>query len=198
MTCFQGTYACCCRLAFGCFGEDVLCGSCRAGKHLIVFLEKGPFILVMASTTKEPESALLGQLGLVHGQILSILTSSVEKMFAKNPSYDVRKLLGERPALVCAWPSLDGCHVRHYRRPLLCLALPCPALLCPALPFCALCCPALPCPFLLCLALLCPASLAVPCPALPRFALLCPALSCLALPCPTLRCPGAVPCLSAM
>ncbi|KAL3136443.1 hypothetical protein ABBQ38_005698 [Trebouxia sp. C0009 RCD-2024] len=68
--------------------------SIRAGKHLIVFLEKGPFILVMASTTKEPESALLGQLGLVHGQILSILTSSVEKMFAKNPSYDVRKLLG--------------------------------------------------------------------------------------------------------
>ena len=56
----------------------------------------------MASTSKEPESALLGQLGLVHGQILSILTTSVEKMFAKNPSYDVRKLLGEWPELVSA------------------------------------------------------------------------------------------------
>lgn len=49
----------------------------------------------MASATNEPEGVLLGQLGLVHGQILSILTNSVEKMFAKNPSYDVRKLLGE-------------------------------------------------------------------------------------------------------
>ena len=49
----------------------------------------------MASATGEPEAALLGQLGLLHGQILSLLTSSVEKMFAKNPSYDVRKLLGK-------------------------------------------------------------------------------------------------------
>ena len=67
---------------------------CRAGKHLIVFLEKGPFILVMASATGEPEVALMTQLALVHAQILSILTNSVEKMFARNPSYDARKLLG--------------------------------------------------------------------------------------------------------
>lgn len=74
---------------------------CRSGQHLIVFLEKGPFILVMASATNEPESALLGQLGLVHGQILSILTNSVEKMFARNPSYDVRKLLGKFSDVSC-------------------------------------------------------------------------------------------------
>ncbi|KAL0050904.1 hypothetical protein WJX82_009701 [Trebouxia sp. C0006] len=68
--------------------------SIRAGAHLIVFLERGPFILVMASATGEPEAALTCQLGLVHAQILSILSSSVDKMFARNPSYDARKLLG--------------------------------------------------------------------------------------------------------
>ena len=67
---------------------------CRAGTHLIVFLERGPFILVMASATGEPEAALTCRLGLVHAQILSILSSSVDKMFARNPSYDARKLLG--------------------------------------------------------------------------------------------------------
>ena len=67
---------------------------CRAGAHLIVFLERGPFILVMASATGEPEAALACQLGLVHAQILSILSSGVDKMFARNPSYDARKLLG--------------------------------------------------------------------------------------------------------
>lgn len=67
---------------------------CRAGKHLIVFLDRGPFVLVMVAATGEPEAALMCQLGLVHGQILSILSSSVEKMFARNPSYDARKLLG--------------------------------------------------------------------------------------------------------
>ena len=55
----------------------------------------------MAAVTNEPESALLGQLGLVHGQILSILTNSVTKMFAKNPSYDVRKLLGKCSNVSC-------------------------------------------------------------------------------------------------
>ncbi|KAL0025489.1 hypothetical protein WJX77_005361 [Trebouxia sp. C0004] len=68
--------------------------SIRAGTHLIIFLERGPFILVMASATGEPEAALTCQLGLVHAQILSILSSSVDKMFARNPSYDARKLLG--------------------------------------------------------------------------------------------------------
>ncbi|KAL0035669.1 hypothetical protein WJX79_007044 [Trebouxia sp. C0005] len=68
--------------------------SIRAGAHLIVFLERGPFILVMASATGEPEAALTCQLGLVYAQILSILSSSVDKMFARNPSYDARKLLG--------------------------------------------------------------------------------------------------------
>ena len=67
---------------------------CRAGSHRVVFLERGSFILVMASAQGEPDTVLLRQLSLIHSQIISILSSSVEKMFARNPSYDVRKLLG--------------------------------------------------------------------------------------------------------
>ena len=72
----------------------VLVLGCRAGKHCIVFLERGPFICVMASATGEPEAVLLSQLRLIHAQILSILPSSVDKTFAKSPGYDARKLLG--------------------------------------------------------------------------------------------------------
>ena len=59
-----------------------------------MFLEKGPLIFVMASANGEPPAVLFSQLRLVHAQILSILSSSVDKMFARNPSYDARKLLG--------------------------------------------------------------------------------------------------------
>ncbi len=57
----------------------------------------------MASATGEPEAALTCQLGLVHAQILSILSSSVDKMFARNPSYDARKLLGMSLLIFFAW-----------------------------------------------------------------------------------------------
>ena len=67
---------------------------CRAGARLFVFLEQGPLILVAVSTAGEPESWLQLQMQLLHGQLVSILTSSLERMFAKNPSYDLRALLG--------------------------------------------------------------------------------------------------------
>ena len=67
---------------------------CRAGTRLVVFLEQGPLILVAVSTAGEPESWLQLQMQLLHGQLVSILTSSLERMFAKNPSYDLRALLG--------------------------------------------------------------------------------------------------------
>ena len=67
---------------------------CRAGKHRIVFMERVSFILVVASAQGEPDPVLLQQLQLIHGQVISILSAGVEKMFSRNPSYDVRKLLG--------------------------------------------------------------------------------------------------------
>ena len=137
---------------------------CRSGKHLIVFLEKGPFILVMASATNEPEPALVGQLSLVHAQILSILTNSVDKMFAKNPSYDVRRLLGKFSYMSCVCVCLlydnNKCPPNtepHHPIPNLSAPLHLPNCLTKvyfAVPFLA--CPALPCPTLPCLALPCP------------------------------------------
>ena len=67
---------------------------CRAGARLFVFLEQGPLILVAVSTAGEPEPWLQLQMQLLHGQLVSILTSSLERMFARNPSYDLRALLG--------------------------------------------------------------------------------------------------------
>lgn len=62
----------------------------------------------MASAQGEPDAVLLQQLRLVHGQIISILSASVEKMFARNSSYDVRKLLGNAPHCVAFVTSQHG------------------------------------------------------------------------------------------
>ena len=67
----------------------------RAGKHLVVFLVKGPLYLVAASAQGEPASVLRLQLETLHKQIVCILTTGFERMFTKNPRYDSRRLLGE-------------------------------------------------------------------------------------------------------
>lgn len=66
----------------------------RAGDHQVVFLVKGPIYLVSISATDEPLRALKGQLELLHGQLLLILTKSLEKCFVKNANFDLRPLLG--------------------------------------------------------------------------------------------------------
>ncbi|KAK1286403.1 hypothetical protein QJS10_CPB20g00940 [Acorus calamus] len=66
----------------------------RAGKHQVVFLVKGPIYLVCISCTEEPYEALRGQLELIYGQMLLILTKSVNRCFEKNPKYDMTSLLG--------------------------------------------------------------------------------------------------------
>ena len=66
----------------------------RAGGTNIVFVLRGSLYLVAVSSTGEPVEHLWRQLGLLHAQIISILTSQVEKMFQRNPAYDVRGLLG--------------------------------------------------------------------------------------------------------
>lgn len=66
----------------------------RAGDHQVVFLVKGPIYLVSISATDEPRWALKGQLELLHGQLLLILTKSLEKCFIKNANFDLRPLLG--------------------------------------------------------------------------------------------------------
>ncbi|KAL4420703.1 hypothetical protein ABPG75_010359 [Micractinium tetrahymenae] len=67
----------------------------RAGSHVFVFLERPPLCLVGVSALAEPPAVLRMQLTLVHGQIISLLTSTaLNALFARNPGYDARNLLG--------------------------------------------------------------------------------------------------------
>ncbi|CAD6227866.1 unnamed protein product [Miscanthus lutarioriparius] len=71
----------------------------RAGKHQIVFLVKGPVYLVCISCTEESYEGLRGQLELMYGQLLLILTKSVNRCFEKNPRFDMATLLGGTDAV---------------------------------------------------------------------------------------------------
>ncbi|KAI3511786.1 hypothetical protein L1887_18944 [Cichorium endivia] len=71
----------------------------RAGKHQVVFLVKGPIYLVCISCTEEPYESLRGQLELLYGQMILILTRSVDKCFEKNPKFDMTPLLGGTDAV---------------------------------------------------------------------------------------------------
>ncbi|GAY38365.1 hypothetical protein CUMW_036140 [Citrus unshiu] len=66
----------------------------RAGKHQVVFLIKGPIYLVCISCTEEPYESLRGQLELLYGQMILILTKSINRCFEKNPKFDMTPLLG--------------------------------------------------------------------------------------------------------
>ncbi|CAI9105076.1 OLC1v1003926C1 [Oldenlandia corymbosa var. corymbosa] len=66
----------------------------KAGKHQVVFLVKGPIYLVCISCTEEPYESLKCQLELLYGQMILILTKSVNRCFEKNPKFDMTPLLG--------------------------------------------------------------------------------------------------------
>ncbi|XP_011010049.1 PREDICTED: vacuolar fusion protein MON1 homolog A-like [Populus euphratica] len=66
----------------------------RAGKHQVVFLVKGPIYLVCISCTEQPYESLKGELELIYGQMILILTKSVNRCFEKNPKFDMTPLLG--------------------------------------------------------------------------------------------------------
>nr|AHB86966.1 SAND family protein [Sedum alfredii] len=65
----------------------------RAGKHQVVFLVKGPIYLVCISCTEEPYESLRGQLELIYGQMILILTKSVNRCFERNSKFDMTPLL---------------------------------------------------------------------------------------------------------
>lgn len=69
--------------------------ACRAGQHVIVFLERGPLYLVATAATGEPVAALLRQLDLLHAHLLAILTDGFDRTLARNPRFEPRRLLGE-------------------------------------------------------------------------------------------------------
>jgi hypothetical protein len=65
----------------------------------VVFLVKGPIYLVCISCTEEPYESLKGQLELLYGQMIVILTKSVNRCFEKNPKFDMTPLLGGTDAV---------------------------------------------------------------------------------------------------
>lgn len=74
-----------------------------------MFLERGPLYLVAVSSTGEPEAALKLQLDLLHAHLLAILTDNFDRMLARNPRFEPRRLLGA--------PSfLQTGSVGHWRR----------------------------------------------------------------------------------
>ncbi|KAL6064798.1 Vacuolar fusion protein MON1 A, variant 3 [Balamuthia mandrillaris] len=71
-----------------------------AGQHKIVFLFKGPLYLVAVSKTPEPAWELERQLEYIHSQIISSLTSGVNKIYKTRPHFDIRDLQGSSNKLL--------------------------------------------------------------------------------------------------
>ncbi|GIL46340.1 hypothetical protein Vafri_3345 [Volvox africanus] len=65
----------------------------RSGSTLIVFMLHGPLYFVAVSSVGEPATALKRQLDLLYGQLVLIVTTGLERIIQRNPSYDVRSLL---------------------------------------------------------------------------------------------------------
>ncbi|KAF6168535.1 hypothetical protein GIB67_015082 [Kingdonia uniflora] len=65
----------------------------RAGKHLVVFLVKGPIYLVCISCTEESHEALTGQLELLYGQLMSALVQGGEDLYEEKAYGDILEFL---------------------------------------------------------------------------------------------------------
>ncbi|KAG9270027.1 hypothetical protein AMEX_G14937 [Astyanax mexicanus] len=62
--------------------------------HTIVFMQKGPLVLVSASKSRQSELQLRSELLHVYHQIVSMLTqASINRIFQRRKNYDLRRLL---------------------------------------------------------------------------------------------------------
>ncbi|XP_057844269.2 vacuolar fusion protein MON1 homolog isoform X1 [Cryptomeria japonica] len=95
-----------------------------AGNYQIIFLVKGPIYLVCISCTEEPFRALKGQLELLYGQMLLILTKSIDKCFEKNSKFDLTPLLGGTDAVFASLVHAFSCNPATYLHAYMCLPLP--------------------------------------------------------------------------
>lgn len=73
-------------------GDSIKC--IRAGNRKIVYFIKQSLYFICVTSTNEPELIILKQLQFLYSQILLVLTSKVHDIFRKNPSSDIRQLLG--------------------------------------------------------------------------------------------------------
>ncbi|KAJ8478826.1 hypothetical protein OPV22_022553 [Ensete ventricosum] len=95
----------------------------RAGNHQVVFLVKVPIYLVCISCTEEPYEALKRQLELIYGQMLLILTKSVNRCFEKNPKYDMTPLLRGTDAVFSSLIHAFSCNPATILNAYTCLPL---------------------------------------------------------------------------
>jgi len=65
-----------------------------AGEHIFVFLEKGPLWLVCVSRCGDTYPDLTRLLDRVYQQVITILTTRIERTLQERPNYDMRGLLG--------------------------------------------------------------------------------------------------------
>lgn len=74
-------------------GDNVI-RSVYSDEHTVVFLQKGPLVLVSVSSSRQSEQQLRGELLYVYYQIISMLTqASITRIFEHKKNYDLRRLL---------------------------------------------------------------------------------------------------------
>ncbi|XP_061642495.1 vacuolar fusion protein MON1 homolog B isoform X3 [Phyllopteryx taeniolatus] len=74
-------------------GDNII-RSVYSEEHTVVFLQKGPLVLVCVSSSQQSEQQLRGELLYVYYQIISMLTqASISRIFEHKKNYDLRRLL---------------------------------------------------------------------------------------------------------
>ncbi|XP_013647668.2 vacuolar fusion protein MON1 homolog [Brassica napus] len=96
----------------------------KAGKHQVVFLVKGPIYLVCISCTDETYEYLRGQLDLLYGQMILILTNSIDRCFEKNAKFDMAPLLGGTDAVFSSLVHSFSWNPATFLHAYTCLPLP--------------------------------------------------------------------------
>ncbi|XP_057701365.1 vacuolar fusion protein MON1 homolog B isoform X2 [Corythoichthys intestinalis] len=74
-------------------GDNII-RSVYSEEHTVVFLQKGPLVLVCVSSSRQSEQQLRTELLYVYYQIISMLTqASISRIFEHKKNYDLRRLL---------------------------------------------------------------------------------------------------------
>ncbi|XP_055773504.1 vacuolar fusion protein MON1 homolog B-like isoform X2 [Salvelinus fontinalis] len=74
--------------------SDNMIRSVYSDGHMVVFMQKGPLVLVSVSSSRQSEQQLRAELLYVYYQIISMLTqASITRIFQHKKNYDLRRLL---------------------------------------------------------------------------------------------------------
>uniref|UniRef100_A0A8C4Q863 Vacuolar fusion protein MON1 homolog n=1 Tax=Eptatretus burgeri TaxID=7764 RepID=A0A8C4Q863_EPTBU len=75
-------------------GKNIM-RSIHSDNHTVMFLHRGPLVLVSVSRSRQSEQQLAQELHYVYNQIISVLTiTQLNKVFKAKQNYDLRRLLG--------------------------------------------------------------------------------------------------------